>query len=139
MCWNIEGFVTKVSEPGFLEYLHGFDVCCLTETFTAANFDFRNVQEDYTVLHSPGVKLSKQGRLSGGVVMLLKKPLSRWITDLNTGCDFVLAVRVHGGEFKDTILVCAYIPPVDSPYYRDKNVLCNITLLEDVLLDFQDK
>ena len=104
-----------MTEPGFLDYLSDFDVCCLTETFTAATFDFTLLQEQYTILHSPGLKLSNQGRLSGGVFILLKKPLDQFVTNLDAGCDFMLAIRIHGCDLEDTILICVYIPPVDSP------------------------
>ena len=134
----MEGFASKVSEPGFAEYLLKFDLCCLTETFTFANYDFTMFKDDFTVLHSPGLRLSRQGRLSGGVAIMIKKPLDTVVTALDTGCDFILALRIQDHGI-DIVIICAYIPPKESPFYKDKSIVCNLVHLEDILLNFQDR
>ena len=136
MCWNVEGLCSKLSEPGFLDYIKLFDVCCLTETFSSPTFDFGVYFNEYTAMHLPGIKLSSQGRRSGGVVMLAKKDLN--VTRLSTGCDTIVAFKFNNPFLISTILVCAYIPPLDSPYYRDKQVSSNISLLEDTVMTFQE-
>ena len=137
MCWNIEGLCSKLSEPGFLEYIKRFDICCLTETFSSPTFDFSVHFKEFTALHLPGIKLSSRGRRSGGVMMLIKK--DHRVTRLSTGCDTILAFRINNPLLQNTIVICAYIPPKDSPYYWNKSVSSNISLLEDTIMSFQEK
>ena len=124
---------------GFLTYLYSFDVCCLTETFTSSDFDFSIYFSDYNIVHSPGIKLSLHGRRSGGVVILVKKSLELNTTFLDTNIDTVLALRLHGPNIKETILMCVYVPPQESPYYKGKNFTSCITVLDDLVLTFQER
>ena len=129
----------KLYEPGFLNYLSRFDICCLTETFAAPNLDITKHLPDFETLQSPGIKLSTHGRRSGGVMMLVRKHLMSRCTLLDTECDTMLALRIQNRSLDDTIIICAYIPPIDSPYYCDKNMSSNLVVLEEVLLRFQEK
>ena len=130
--------MSKISETGFLDYIFSFDICCLIETFTYPNFDFRTYFDDYLVFHSPGVKLSKQGRLSGGITVFVKKTLSDSITKLV--CEENLVVfRLCNKSFGDNIIMTVYIPPTDSPFYSDQLSKCSITVLEDRIIRFQEQ
>ena len=110
----------------------------MTETFSSYNFDFSRFS-DYTVMHSPGLKLSNQGRKCGGVVVFAKKTLSHFITELDTSCDNMIAFRFCSPVINESIFISAYIPPKDSPYYADKDTVCNLTLLEDLILSYQEQ
>ena len=70
--------------------------------------------------------------------MLLNKSLEVKETDLVTDCDFMLAVQILDLGCKDTMILSVYISPIDSPYYRDKNSLCNNAVLGDVILNCQE-
>ena len=137
--WNVEGLSSKMSEEGFLTYLQSFDVCCLTETFTPPEFDFSIHLSTYSVVHSPGIKLSSQGRRSGGVMILLKKYFDVYTTRIDTGEDTILAVRLRAPCVKDIIIMCIYVPPLDSPYYKGKNIASCITILDDLVLTFKER
>jgi hypothetical protein len=77
MIWNVNGLMAKLPDSDFVEYICSFDFCVLSETFTLPSFDFSIHFDEFIVLHSPGVKLSKMGHVSGGTVMLIKKMFSK--------------------------------------------------------------
>ena len=139
MCWNVNGLVSKLTEEGFVDYLHNFEICCLTETFTTVNFDFTKCFREHVILHSPGVKLSGQGRCCGGVAVILKNSIAHSATELHTLYDNIVAFRLCNSGLSELIFLAVYIPPTDSPYYANKVSDCNITLLEDVMLSLQEQ
>ena len=135
--WNIEGLASRLNEPGFVEYLSSFDICCLVETFTSENFDFSIYFDEYLVFHSPAIKLSSHGRRSGGAAILIKKSYSMKVTLIPCRQDNMVAVKISSPDGHDIVIICVYIPPTDSPYYRDKLIKCNLELLEELLLDIR--
>ena len=135
----MDGLPAKIPEPGFMNYLNQFDICCLVETFTSENFDFSASFDDHVAMHSPGIKLSVHGRLSGGVVVLIKKALAKNARRLSTSVDNVVAFRLQTSNLKDTIILCTYIPPIESPYYHDREATSNWSLIEDLIITFQNK
>ena len=58
----MNGLFAKLSDSDFVEYVTSFDVCVLSETFTLPSFDFSIYFNDFIILHSPAVKLSRMGR-----------------------------------------------------------------------------
>ena len=138
VCWNINGLLSKIADVDFMQYMGKFDICCLVETFTYATLDLTSCFGEYLVMHSPGVKLSTQGRLSGGVVVLIKKGIGGKIERLCATGDSTIAFKIQSSNFQNTIVICTYIPPFDSPYYSDKDV-SKWSLIEDLILNFQEK
>ena len=138
LCWNVEGLCSKFSEPGFLQYLADFEVCCLMETFTSDDFDSSVHFKDCHVIHSPALKLSHRGRRSGGVLVVVRKSLRAKISQIVCEKDNTVIFRLKFSHpAQDLIVICVYIPPKDSPYYKNKSVKCNITMLEEELFRLQ--
>ena len=137
--WNIEGLAARIVEPGFLDYLSTFDICFLQETFTGPDFDFDCKFENYLVFHCPAIKLSRQGRRSGGVLVLVKNALAKYVSRIPCNHDNMVIIRLMQVTCKDIVMISAYIPPADSPYYNDRSVKNNLLLLEDVLVKTQDE
>ena len=69
----------------------------------------------------------------------MKKQIAGYANELITNCDNMIAFRLYSSTINETIIIAVYIPPVDSPYYDDKASVCNITLLEDMLISLQEK
>jgi len=138
VCWNIEGLQSRLAEPGFIDYISRFDVCCFVETFTSENFDTAAYFNEYHVFHSPAVKLSHHGRRSGGVLALVKNTVTENVIEVTCEHDNMLILRFPTLRCNELIVICLYIPPAESPYYRGKDVQCNIELLEDELLELQE-
>ena len=136
--WNVNGLSSKLPETGFTEYLYSFDICCLTETFSSPTFDFSVYFDGYEILHSPGIKLSFQGRCCGGVAVLVKKSLAVFINELICKDNFV-AFRFCSPAFGDNVIICVYIPPMESPYYANRSNDCSFNILEDWILTAQEQ
>ena len=68
---------------------------------------------------------------------LVKKNLYFEVSEVECAYDNVVISKFSCGKM-DLILICVYIPPRDSPYYKDKTVTCNIVLLEDELVRLQE-
>jgi hypothetical protein len=137
LAWNVCGLFTKLSDPDFIDYVTSFDVCVLSETFTVPVFDFEIYFKDFIVLHSPAVKLSKMGRNSGGLVVLIRKSLSEFIQTVETKCENILCTKLSRNLFgcdKDVLFVGLYNHPVNSPFYDGKEYSCTLELLEKFLL-----
>ena len=136
MCWNIDGLLAKIPDTDFMHYIRRFDICSLVETFTHVALDFSTSFGDFLVMHSPGVKLSTQGRLSGGVVVLIKNCFANQINRLAATGDNIIAFKILT---TNTIVICTYIPPFDSPYYSNKDTPSSWSLIEDLILNIQEK
>ncbi|KAK7476683.1 hypothetical protein BaRGS_00032081 [Batillaria attramentaria] len=128
------------TEPDFVDFIISFDFC-LVETFASSTFDFSVYFSDFLVFHVLAKKLSYQGRGSGGVALLVRKTVSRYVSKIEVNIDNTVAVKIAGtllSSVQDIILVCTYIPPPTSPYYKDKAINSNIPIVGQWLLDLQD-
>ena len=105
ICWNIEGLVSRLAEPGFVDYISSYRICCFLETYTGENFDFSLQFDGYCAFHAPAVKLSHHGRRSGGVVMLIENSLARHVTRLSCACDNVVVARLYVAGYYDILLL----------------------------------
>ena len=78
-CHNVEGLSKKLCEDDYVDFIHKHDIFCLKETFTHDNFDFSLLFDEYEHFHKPGVKLKEKGRRSGGIVVLIKKTIVKYV------------------------------------------------------------
>ena len=93
-------------------------------------FDFGAYLDEYHVFHSPAAKLSLRGHRSGGVIILVKKNLANCVvSEINCRKDDIvlLKLRMHFLH-KYLILVCIYVPLIDSSYYENKENKCYISV-----------
>ena len=116
--WNVNGLAGKLGDKDFIEYVSFFDFICLTETFL--DHFTSSVFSDHVAYCKPAVKLTRQGRRSGGVVCLVKREFAPHVREIkcnhgNFLC-FVLDKNIFGFD-RDVVLLCAYIPPENSTYY----------------------
>ena len=84
------------------------------------------------------MKLSRQGRHSGGVLCLIRTELLPYVKEViieyaNFLC-FIVDKNLFGLD-KNVLLLCAYIPPENSPYYLYTDFENGIDFLEEVLVD----
>ena len=106
VCWNVNGLTSKLGEPGFVDYIKSFDICCLIETFTTVNFDFNTYFDEYKILHSPARKLSHHGRRSGGVIVMLKACIESLVSEIQVNYDNIIAFKISNFTFGNVIVVC---------------------------------
>ena len=71
--WNVGGLMSKLATPEFVSYVASFDFISLCETFVET---FQSsLFPEHTLFCCPALKLSTQGRRSGGVVLIRIKLL----------------------------------------------------------------
>ena len=73
--------------------------------------------------HFCSAKVSKQGgRNMGGVIVFVKEIYDKFCTRICPGYEFGIVLKIDKQLFhslKDIILTCVYIPPDNSPFYKD--------------------
>ena len=88
----------------------------------------------------PGSKVpdSIHGRLSGGVILLVRKEPSEYVERINIETDNFFALRLSHrllGTSTDCLLVRTYLPPENSPYNEETDIYNGVSLLEDCLIE----
>ena len=76
------GIASKLSDCDWVKYVEQFNFVTLAETFADNTFDMSVVVVvfcDYVKFVCPAVKLSYQGRRSGGVIVMVKKHISKFV------------------------------------------------------------
>ena len=135
--YNIEG-LSQLYEPEMRCYLADFDFCFIVETF-ATTFP-SSLFPLYDVFVAPGVKLSEAdtARLSGGVALLVKKELGKFVKQVKVEYDNMIVLKLASNLFgTDTpvVLLGVYIPPISSNYYRETEIHNGVALVEQCILD----
>ena len=134
--WNIDGLLSKLDNADFINYVSSFDIVSLLETYIE-HFE-TSLFPNFTIFCKPAVKLSHRGRRSGGIVVLIKTSLMKFVQEIHTeydnACAFIIDKRLLGFA-KDVLLLCTYIQPENSPYYAKFNIDNGITLLEGLVAD----
>ena len=98
----------------------------------------------FTGYDSSAVKLSNNGRRSGGVLLLVRKCFSKLIERIDIMYDQMIVVRFAKTVFNIThdillIILCVYVPPQGSPYYITAECNCHIDLIDKYVLDLFEK
>ena len=93
-----------------------FDFVCLLETFVE---DLKtNVFYNFIHFVSPAVRLSRAGRRSGGVLLLIKKSLADYVQEISLGVENIITMKLSRRLFgisADVFHICVYSAPRKSP------------------------
>jgi len=95
-------------------------IVCLCETFVEY-ITLPVCLRNFVAYISPARKLSRQGRRSGGVIVLVKKEVQKHVCEITTVLQNAIVLRLSKALFsveKDIIGVFAYVPPQGSPSYE---------------------
>ena len=136
--WNLNGMFEKLSLNGVCEYINTFDIACLSETFTYSSFDFGIKFSDYIAIHHPAKKFNIRGRPSGGLVVLVRKSLERYVTIIDTKISHVICVKIareYLNTARDILYVGTYVHPAGSVFYTEEDHECTLEAVEQFLLD----
>ena len=136
LSYNING-LSQCLDSGLFSYIRDFHFVCLVETFCAYVSD--HYFPGFEMFFAPALKLSQDttGRLSGGVIMLVKKELCRHVERIHLEYDNMVALKISKNLLStksDVILLGVYIPPANSKYYSDTNIYNGIAMLEECML-----
>ena len=134
--WNVQGIFGKLFDADFMSFISTFDFVCLVETFVEeiSSTSFPG----YKPVCVPAVKLSTQGRRSGGVICLIKNDLLPFVKEVDIKSNICRAFIIKKelfGTLKDVLYVTCYIQPEKSPFYAFFDCENGIALLEEYLTD----
>ena len=138
MIWNMESLFDKIGLQGICDFIGSFHVACLSETFTLPSFDFNIKFENFIQIHSPAEKFTSSGRPSGGLVILIKKELERYIQVIQTNISHVLCIKFKKellNSARDLLFIGSYIHPTSSIFYSNKEYENTIDMLESFLTE----
>ena len=136
----MRGLETQAGDDDFIEHLNKFDVIVLTETHLDREFDTEVKFPNYIARQAPGVRLSRLGRVSGGVMLLVHKELDPYTTFLELKEPNVLGCVFDNSLWnlsKNTLLLATYIHPQNSKYYSqpDIDIESGLESIENILAD----
>ena len=133
LSYNIGGLVSKLYDADLLDYIGHYDFVSLSETFLDESFDFTNIFTSHVKFTSPAIKLSTQGRKSGGLLVLVANGLNNLVKQVQVDCPNMIVLRLSKKIFnstKDVLYVSTYIPPTGSPFYDKVDYCCLITEID---------
>ena len=129
--------MSRLYEPDVRAYLAGFDFCLLVETFSKT-FPSLLFPLHYVFI-VPGVKLTDAvtARLSGGVVLLIRKELGKYVEQVTVEYDNIVIKlsKDFFGTNTPIVLLGVYLPPTSSTYYRETEIHNGIALSEQCVMD----
>ena len=135
--FNVENLAGKLPDCSFINYVSSFDFVCLTETFADATSDFNGLFTEHVKFVAPAKRLSRQGRNSGGVLLLIKRAVCKFVKQIQINCANTVAVRIDKSVFnadKDVLLTSSYVAPEHSPFYDSMDLKDGIVILEENLI-----
>jgi hypothetical protein len=126
----------KENDIDFLHFIKQHDIVTLLETWSNEPKDFQTLSDSLSEFDTPlvkhGVKLSKHGRLSSGILVYIKHSLSHLIkysSDFECGIICELSEQLLGYP---TLFIACYLPPSGSNFYNRLQT-SGISLLENKL------
>ena len=128
------GIVDKSKNKDFCSLVKDFDIFCVQETWLTDS-QFFNVNE-YKYYRSDRPKKNKAKRGSGGVIILFKKYLEKFVSKINSQIPDILWIKLDKTYFhlkKDLYLANCYIPPLSSTA-NENNMDHFGTLMEEIIL-----
>ena len=134
--WNVRGFLSKLDDSDFVQYITSFDFVCIVETFLET-FN-SSMFKSHKVFVQPAVKLSHHGRCSGGIICLVRKNCLPYISEIKNDSEMCLSFLLDKDFFgfrKNVLLWCCYLPCENSPYYRVTGYDNGIDMIEDCIAE----
>lgn len=135
--WNIDGLHSKISDGDSKSYISSFDIAVLVETFVEDSYNLAHHFPEHDKYACSAVKLSQQGRRSGGVIVLVHRRLRDHLQQIETVFDQLIVLKFDKQIFQttcDVILIAAYIPPQGSAYYENADTNCHIESLDSCIM-----
>jgi len=119
-----------------------FDIFALNETFVYSDTLVYSRFSEYDVYVARAVKLSQHGRHSGGVLVFVRKTLFDLVRKIEIKYDHMIVLEIDKmlfGTTKSVFLVCLYVHPSDSKYWRQSQYGFGLEILEQCLMDLFER
>jgi hypothetical protein len=140
--YNINGFFNKLLDKEWFNYIEQFDIVSLVETHLDINVDVVDLFTSFKIFYRPAIKLSTQGRRSGGVMVLVKKCLCDLVQEVDVNYCNIIVLKLDKELLvcdADVLYIAAYIPPTGSPFYALDDTYSYITELDSCVEDLFEK
>jgi len=119
--WNIDGLKGKGQDSNFIDYIKKYDIIALLETWCSTPEEVEDLSRalpDYNITTKYGTKRSSKGRHSGGIVVLMKKHITQYLSCLEIDFQFGVSYLVDRKLTQiPIVLVFTYLPPQGSSAY----------------------
>jgi hypothetical protein len=99
-----------------------------------------SIFQDYVIFTSKAKKLSCRGRYSGGVIVMIRKSLASFAERIQVETENTVVIKLHRnvfGSYKDVMFICSYVHPHDSEFWKTKQGVFGMEILEQCILDLQ--
>lgn len=119
---NVFGLKTRSHYPDFADYFSPYDFLCFVETKL----------DETDIISLPGFNFLSQPRKqtyirkSGGICILVKENISKYIRHLETDSDYIMWISLDKkltNTDEHIILGIIYVPPTQSKYFNDEEIL----------------
>lgn len=124
------GITSKLLNPDFVNLIKSYDILIFTETKTDELDDLK-LPNEYSFY-------AKHRKKSGGIVVVYRKFLSKFLNFINSESEFVQWVEIckNISNLNERILLgCIYIPPEYTRYSSDESFI----EIEDELIKFSNE
>ena len=114
---NVEGIVSKLKDTSFVSFISCYDFVCFLETFVDTFTS--TLFPSFTSFVTPAKTLSHHGRRSGGVTVLVRNVLMRFVKQIEVDYDNVIILEVSKellGTDANVFVVSTYLNPPNSPF-----------------------
>ena len=133
----------KLRDENFMKYIDRFDIVCLTETHIQhGQIDMETTFKSYCGFMAEALNLtSTYGRLSGGVLMLIRDNLKHLFKPITIEVNNCVALKLDKkwlGLNSNIILIGCYLPPQESQFWNNSEHGFGMELLDKCLLDIFD-
>ena len=124
MNWNIDGITDKFDNQTFIDEVSKHDICIFCETWAEDN----NITPPpgYTYINAFRSKKHKKAkRGSGGVLVLVKKNIQKYISKVAVIKEHFIWIKISKsltGHTYDTYCCGGYIPPQYSSFYTNNDI-----------------
>lgn len=127
-----------INETDLVSFVDGYDFVLLVETFV--DIVPKTLFPNHEIFICPGVRVSESihGRLCGGVILLVKNKWEKYVERIPLELDNIIALKISRkltNFQKDTVLIGAYLPPENSKYYKDTDMVNGVCMLEECIMD----
>ena len=141
--YNVNGILNKLYDPELLSYFELFDVISLVETHLDDHVELSNdFFANFIICKQPAIKISHQGRRSGGIIVLVKKRLQCYVEKLEVDYCNIIVLRVDKqvvGSTTDVLYFATYIPPLGSPFYTIDETYSYINELDNCVEELYEQ
>lgn len=112
MSWNINGVYNKLEAKCVCNYLCQFDIICLNEIKTDTPFTVPG--------YNPVLSTANNHYHRGGCAVLIKSTFAADINNID--CSRADRISFELRSVSNTVFICIYVPPANSPYFSFDNL-----------------